>query len=187
MDFRTRLVLAGCMAAGAFALLMVAAPFMAPPGAFRGLDGTPCMIDGGWEGHGIASALYALGDVLCHQEEGRCLMLNGSQMPVCVRDLGISVGLCIGFLMCVLLGYRLSDRRFAVAGVVLVLVMVVEWSVETTGLDSMALRAMSGVSAGVGASLFLSWLLYRPDDLDGGGTARLGVRSRCDGRRRLAP
>ncbi|RJV02234.1 MAG: DUF2085 domain-containing protein [Candidatus Poseidoniales archaeon] len=43
--------------------------------------------------HAIA---YAFGDLNCHNLGERSWSINGNQMPVCVRDLGIFVGLVIG-------------------------------------------------------------------------------------------
>ena len=172
MDGRARLLVAGCLVSGAILALMLLSPLLSHYGAFRGLDGSPGFIDGGWEGEGPAGIAYLLGDLFCHQEESRSLFLNGSQMPVCARDTGILIGLPAGFAACLLIRGRLADRRIAILGVVLVAVMVAEWCVETAGFDSQACRLASGVSAGVGASLFLAWMLYRQDD----GRERLGVR-----------
>ena len=110
MDGRARLLAAGCIASGAVLALMILSPLLSPYGAFRGLDGSPGFIDGGWEGVGPAGLMYLLGDLVCHQEEARCLILNGSQMPVCARDTGILIGLMIGFAVCLLIRGRLADR-----------------------------------------------------------------------------
>ena len=80
MDGRARLLAAGCIVSGAVLALMILSPLLSPYGAFRGLDGSPGFIDGGWEGGGPASLAYLLGDLVCHQEESRSLILNGSQM-----------------------------------------------------------------------------------------------------------
>lgn len=122
------------------------------------------MIDGGWRGGGPFDFMYALGDVVCHQEAARSFVLNGSQLPLCMRCTGILAGLAFGFVVCTALGSQAGDRRIAVVGAVLVVVMAAEWAVETTGFDSPVLRALSGVSAGAGASLFLGWLAYMEHD-----------------------
>ena len=147
-------------------VLVVLAPYMAPYGSFAHLDGSAGYVDNGWPGHGPAGLLYLLGDVFCHQEWDRSYVLNGSQMPVCIRDVGILVGLAVGFAACLLLDRRLSDRRYAVVGVCLVAVMVAEWTMEGIVGDMPVPRLLSGVSCGVGASLFLSWLLYRDNKND---------------------
>ena len=140
---------------------------MAPYGSFRMLDGSPGMIDGGWEGHGPVGIIYALGDLFCHQEEWRLYVLNGSQLPFCIRDVGIFAGLSVGFLMAFRLGGRCSDRRIPALGLVLIAIMVAEWGVETTGPDMPSLRMLTGVLAGLGASLIMAWLLYRDGDTYG--------------------
>lgn len=167
MDFRRRAVLVGFAAFGILLALTVAAPFMAPYGSFRMLDGSPGMIDGGWEGHGPVGIIYALGDLFCHQEEWRSYVLNGSQLPFCIRDVGIFMGLSAGFLAAFRLGSRCSDRRLPVLGLVLIAIMVAEWGVETTGPDMPSLRMLTGVLAGLGASLIMAWLLYRDGDIYG--------------------
>lgn len=146
--------------------LMLAAPFMAPYGTFTGLDGTAANIDHGWMGHGLAGLAYLLGDIFCHQQEARSLILNGSQMPVCIRDTGMLIGLVAGFCASWLLDSKMSDRRWAVAGSILVAAMAVEWLVEGRVGDMPVLRMLSGIVGGFGAALFLSWMLYRDTETD---------------------
>ncbi|MEE2747801.1 MAG: DUF2085 domain-containing protein [Candidatus Thermoplasmatota archaeon] len=40
--------------------------------------------------------VYAFGDLNCHQKHERSWVINGNQMPVCVRDVGIFFGLALG-------------------------------------------------------------------------------------------
>ena len=40
--------------------------------------------------------VYAFGDLNCHQNHERSWEINGNQMPVCTRDVGIFFGLMIG-------------------------------------------------------------------------------------------
>ncbi len=145
----------------AFTVLTIAAPFMAPYGTFQGLDGSAGLIDHGWQGHGPAGAMYLLGDLLCHQQEARSYVLNGSQLPLCIRDVGIVAGLASGFAVAYLLHLRLTDRRWALVGAVLVIIMGIEWLAETQLGDMPVPRLLSGVSAGVGAAIFLGWVAYR--------------------------
>lgn len=163
-----------CIASSAAILL---SPFLAPCGSFVFEGGTPGMLDGWWRGHGAAGIPYAIGDVLCHQEFSRSFVLNGSQLPVCMRDTGIAFGAAVGFSCCAISGRESYPRIFAVAGAVLILLMAVEWAVETTGFDSPPLRTCSGACAGIGASLFLAWMLYRESD---------DRQRRCEGSRGMA-
>lgn len=43
-----------------------------------------------------AAFIYAFGDLNCHNKEERSWEINGNQMPVCVRDIGIFLGLALG-------------------------------------------------------------------------------------------
>lgn len=157
------------LATAAFAVilvLIVAAPYMAPHGTFTHLDGDAGYIDNGWLGHRPAGIMYLLGDLFCHQDMDRSYILNGSQLPVCIRDTGILAGLVVGFLACVILDRRLGDRRFAYVGVVLVVIMAAEWTTEGFVGDMPVPRFVSGICAGIGAALFLSWMLYRDAETD---------------------
>lgn len=43
-----------------------------------------------------AAMIYGFGDLNCHMIHERSWSINGNQMPMCVRDLGIIAGLCVG-------------------------------------------------------------------------------------------
>jgi uncharacterized membrane protein len=50
-----------------------------------------------WGDLNLYSALiYGFGDLNCHQKHERTWDLNGNQMPVCVRDVGIFFGFFVG-------------------------------------------------------------------------------------------
>jgi uncharacterized membrane protein len=46
----------------------------------------------------INKMVYYLGDVNCHQLSHRSYEYNENQMPFCARDVGIFVGLALGFI-----------------------------------------------------------------------------------------
>ena len=162
----------GATALAVLAVLYAAAilaPFLAPSGTFVDLDGTPTVIDNGWLGHGPAGVAYLIGDVVCHQEISRSFVLNGSQMPICIRDTGILIGLLLGFSACAAVRPRAMSLRWALLGAALVCVTVVEWLCEGMVGDMPGLRIASGVCAGIGISVLLCWYLCRDiaDDADG--------------------
>ncbi len=140
--------------------LMFAAPFMAPYGTFLGMDGTPTVLDNGFLG-GPAGVIYAIGDIVCHQEEARCLILNGSQMPICIRDLGILSGLAMGFATSWFLHLRLGDIRYGIIGALMVTITGIEWVAEHFLGDMPKPRLISGIVTGIGAALLFSWMAYR--------------------------
>tara|TARA_B110001452_G_C15235019_1_gene427622 strand:+ start:614 stop:1372 length:759 start_codon:yes stop_codon:yes gene_type:complete len=44
----------------------------------------------------FAAFIYGFGDLNCHNKADRSWEINGNQMPMCVRDIGIFLGLAIG-------------------------------------------------------------------------------------------
>lgn len=50
--------------------------------------------------------IYMFGDLNCHNKHERSLEINGNQMPVCTRDIGIFFGLAIGGLVFSRYGYN---------------------------------------------------------------------------------
>ena len=55
-----------------------------------------------------AAFIYGFGDLNCHTKAERSWEINGNQMPVCVRDVGIFLGIAIG-------GFLFS-RKGSIAG-----------------------------------------------------------------------
>ena len=122
--------------AGGYLLLSFIAPAMMAEGTVPELSGRANAMDyatdGGWgnQDHGEDSALghdqsvhggtfswtnlnpawafvYGFGDLNCHQKHERSWEINGNQMPVCTRDVGIFLGLVIG---AALFGWRGLNR-----------------------------------------------------------------------------
>ena len=164
MDPRRRILIAAAAVSALLAAAVFAAPYAAPYGTFRFDGGYPGFIEGWWSGSGAAGIPYALGDLLCHQQYGRSLILNGSQLPVCIRDTGIIIGLAAGFSACLLSERIRGSRAAPFVGVLMIALLPAEWMVETTGFDFPELRMISGICAGAGASFFLTWMLYRQHD-----------------------
>ena len=111
-------------AVGAYLLLCFLVPLVLPEGTVPELSGRANALDyasqGSWGNldHGDDAKLghdqpsrgtfawselnpfwgfvYAFGDLNCHQKHERSWEINGNQMPVCTRDIGIFLGLFIG-------------------------------------------------------------------------------------------
>lgn len=156
---RRGFLLVGTSGFGALLVLFLISPYLYPPGSFIGLDGSPTVIDHGWQG--LPGVGYLLGDMICHQQSSRCIMLNGNQMPICIRDLGLLIGLVTGLAFCYLADRRLSCRTVPLIGLALVAVTGVEWCLESLLGDMPSLRIISGFVSGIGAALILGWMLYR--------------------------
>lgn len=143
---------------GFLAFLFVISPFLAPEGTYFGLDGSPIYIDHSWS---PPEAAYFLGDLLCHQMEDRCLVLNGSQMPICTRDLGLLAGFSLVSAACIPVIERLCSRKVLVIAIVLMSATVMEWIAETVLGDLPAERLATAIISGAGAALLVSWALNR--------------------------
>ena len=141
---------------GFLTFLFVVSPLLAPEGTYLGLDGSPMYIDHGWRPSDVA---YLLGDLLCHQMEDRCLIVNGSQMPVCIRDLGLLAGFTAGAAACIPMVERLHSKKVIIIAVALMSATVVEWIVETESGDLPMARLATAMVSGAGVALLLSWML----------------------------
>lgn len=158
---RKGIVAVGFIASAAVLVFTVLTPLLSEPGAYLGLDGRPSVIDHQW---GLPSAIYAVGDLLCHQMQGRSLMLNGSQLPFCARCFGLLIGLTAGMACCIKLDSRLSERRMLYAGLALLALLAAERLMEEFTGGIQPLRFASGVAGGFGAALVLCHALYMNQD-----------------------
>ncbi|MEE2758566.1 MAG: DUF2085 domain-containing protein [Candidatus Thermoplasmatota archaeon] len=111
--------------AGFYCVSMFLVPFLMPEGSVPELSGRANAFDyfdedswgnqdhrkGGKIGHNQSAHggpfewselnpyyafVYAFGDLNCHQKFERSWAINGNQMPVCARDVGIFLGLALG-------------------------------------------------------------------------------------------
>ena len=144
-----------------FAVCLFSAPFVSPYGSFLGLDGTPGVIDHYelWSGKDpFTFLMYTFGDIFCHQEEARVFILNGSEMPVCVRDIGICIGVALGALAAFMFSGNdkllIYTLPFAASSFILILA---DWTIQRYFvLNIPVTRIITGVLAGIGVSLILN-------------------------------
>ena len=157
------LIIAAILAA--FLALDAAAPFLRPFGTVLGLDGSPGIIDHPdlWSGMDpVSEAAYWLGDFFCHQDEARTLILNGNEMPICIRDAALMVSVASGLVIAARFWDFTScmDRRMTAICAFLVLLTPVEWALEgAIDLDSPALRVIVSVPTGIGGAFLVARLL----------------------------
>lgn len=146
------------IAAAALAAMMSIAPFAAPYGAYAHMGGSIGIMDRQWE-LSFPDVLYALGDMICHQQWGRSVILNGSQMPLCTRCTFAVIGVAAGALIPLL--HRSIGRRAALlAGVVLIFLTAADWMIQASlGTAFIPSLAVTGAAGGTGLSLLLYWYL----------------------------
>ena len=85
-----------------WALMILTGPLMLEPGGTGNLSGSVGLYDNKkviQEMNPISKIVYYLGDVNCHQLSHRSYEYNNNQMPFCARDVGIFVGLAVGFIL----------------------------------------------------------------------------------------
>jgi len=150
------------IAASVLMLLFVTAPYAFPYGTFVSLDGAPSAMDHDWSSYGPMGLVYAMGDILCHQEFDRSFILNGSQMPICMRDLALLAGSIVGLVVCLWIRDVLNDRRYLFVGILLLAPTAAEWVAEhMLSMDSPELRIILGIVSGIGAALIVGHALFR--------------------------
>ena len=84
-----------------WALLILTSPLMLDEGETGDLSGSVGVYDNKeiiQDMNPINKMVYYLGDLNCHQLSHRSYEYNENQMPFCARDIGIFVGLALGFI-----------------------------------------------------------------------------------------
>lgn len=135
-------------------VLVMAAPLMAPAGTLTGLDGQVGVIDndGTWNELDIITGLiYRTGDYFCHQMEERSYLINGNQIPVCVRDLGLLLGFTTASFFSIWIDRRINWLLIFI----LVSPIVIDGGVQllTDYQSQNIIRLITGVLGGAGALL----------------------------------
>lgn len=166
-----------------YTISLFIAPLTLEPGTVQDLDGNANMIDysGKWsEMNPYHRAIYLFSDFNCHQKYYRSYSINENQMPVCARDVGIFIGMSVGFFMMafvrrktnfkdVLLFFipnikQISERKKTLAifgfGALFVLPMAFDGGIQlVTSYESInPIRMITGLLFGFGFSAFVSSL-----------------------------
>ena len=82
-------------------LLLIFSPYLIEKDTTGDLSGSVGIYDNKYiieDMNFAAKFVYYVGDINCHQLSHRSYTYNENQMPFCVRDTGIFVGLLIGFI-----------------------------------------------------------------------------------------
>ncbi|MFW6083350.1 MAG: DUF2085 domain-containing protein [Thermoplasmatota archaeon] len=160
------------------------APLTLEPHTVEDLDGNANMIDYSdkWKElplyHNI---VYTFSDFNCHQKASRSYFINDNQMPVCARDVGIFVGLSLGFffmsfaesdydyknilLKILHIDTSISEKKkiaiLIIVGALFVLPIALDGGIQlvTYYESNNPLRTVTGLIFGIGFSVFISSLL----------------------------
>ena len=148
----------------ALLVAVILVPFAFSYGTFLHLDGSPSVIDHDWSQYGVGGWIYSLGDLICHQEQSRSFILNGSQMPICMRDVGLLIGFVIGLFACMHLKENIRERRYLMNGALMLLLTFMEWSLEALlSIDLPVSRFILGIVSGIGAALIIGYALRKTE------------------------
>ena len=131
-------------------------------GTIIDLDGTIGRMDHGdlWDSlDPLSAVIYGIGDYCCHQETARSLVFNGNQMPMCIRETFLFLGMAAGFFI---LSHRTVmpvKERFVLC-VVLIMLTPLEWGLEHyLYIGNSVLRAAVSLVSGFAFAGFLSAIL----------------------------
>jgi uncharacterized membrane protein len=154
-------ILAVFLLSTAWLILVVISPMLVPSNTLVDLSGRV----GGHENENqfknlgaVPHAMYWLGDAECHQLSQRSYFINGNQMPFCARDLGLFLGLAVGFGLASF--YRLKIHPFlALAGFI---PMAIDGGLQaiTNYESNNPLRLITGLIAGIAGSLLLAQFVF---------------------------
>ena len=148
------------------AMCFLIAPFISPYGSFTGLDGNPGVMDHWdiWSGkEPFTCVVYSIGDMVCHQEQARTLILNGSEMPVCVRDAGLLFGFIIGCSSLLTVeGQMFADRYGRPFVIISFLQIFTDWIIQRSfSLNVPFTRLATGLLAGAGFAILIHLWMRR--------------------------
>lgn len=114
----------------------------------------------------FASAVHAVGHLVCHQRPERSFAWSGRAWPVCARCTGIYFGAAAGLVIAPWLSRdlarvpRLVRRWLALASMPIVASLLFEWTSGIVPFNS--LRAATGAVAGLAAGALLGAFLREP-------------------------
>ena len=140
----------------AWLAIVLVAPLSLPTGSVKDLSGAVGRLDNpGQEAkmNLFAQAVYTMGDIECHQIAVRSYYLNGNELPICSRDVGLSIGLLTGMLIGLLYVRRINPFLLAVG----LLPMVLDGGLQAVSSyqSNNSLRIVTGTVAGVAVALLL--------------------------------
>ena len=163
LDFIQKVCVVISLGSVGLLLSIIVVPFLNDYGTLVGLDGSINVIDN----EKIFSSLdafsyisYTIGDLTCHQIESRTFILNGNEMPICIRDFSLFSGFVSGMIICC---FKRFQFNYKVLMTILFCIVLspLEWYLEhISDIDYVTLRVLSsvitGISFAIGVQIFLS-------------------------------
>lgn len=166
MDCRPYLGLLYLIAFIAVLSAVTVSPMLIEPGSAVNLDGRVGRMDHAvlWSEMGILpGSIYSMGDYLCHQMGDRSLWINGSQLPICIREYVLLIGATVGAAICFWISSFIdgNTKRATLFALAMVMISPAEWAVsEFCGYDP-GMEVISAVSilSGVGFAILIHCIM----------------------------
>jgi uncharacterized membrane protein len=161
----SRVVLALLIISAVWLALVVSSPFLVPSNTLKDLSG----VVGGHENENqfktlgpLPHAVYWLGDAECHQLANRSYYLNGNQMPFCSRDVGLFLGLVVGFFTATFVRWKIPPFLVLLG---LVPIAIDGGLQQVTSYESTnSLRIVTGLVAGLVLAMLFAHFLFVIDE-----------------------
>ena len=139
--------------------LIFIAPLTLPSGSVEELAGSVGNMDNMdaiSEMNPLAAVMYALGDLNCHQMASNSIFINGNEMPFCIRDTGIFIGLAMGSLISLFLAPKFRWTAL----ILLILPILLDGGAQMVSdyVSFNELRLVTGILCGIGVTYFLGYL-----------------------------
>ncbi len=157
----------------AWLAVILIAPLSLPTGSVKDLSGAVGRLDNpGQEARMnlFAQIVYTMGDIECHQIAERSYYLNGNELPICSRDVGLSIGLLVGMLIGLLYARRINPTILALG----ILPLLIDGGLQSVSSyqSNNTLRIVTGIIAGVVVALLLCEFAARYLEVGRNGTAK---------------
>jgi len=157
----SRVILTIFILSAAWTALVVTAPLMVPSNTLRDLSGVVGFHDNDAQFASLSPlphAVYWIGDAECHQIAARSFFLNGNELPFCARDVGVFLGVAIGFGFVTFYRYKMKPW-LALLGLVPI---GIDGGLQlvTSYESSNPLRVITGFIAGAALALLLAHFLF---------------------------
>jgi uncharacterized membrane protein len=137
------------------------APYTLPYGSVPDLSGRIGYIDNAKaisQMNPFAQAVYYVGDLNCHQIIERSFSLNGNEMPICSRDLGIFIGMTLTMALLALTSFR---PKFYMI-LLLAMPMIIDGGFQAISdyESNNLLRVCTGLIGGAAVAFFVAMIAF---------------------------
>jgi uncharacterized membrane protein len=157
----SRIVLGGFILCAVWLALVVSSPFMVTHHTLLDLSGSVGVRDNTAQFHDLSplpKAIYSIGDVECHQLASRSYYLNGNQMPFCSRDVGLFIGLALGFAIAAF--YRVKVNPIFLLFGLVPIGLDGGLQLVTNYVSTNPVRLVTGILGGMVLSFILALFMY---------------------------